>query len=311
MAKRIMDKIKQFRGDKQAVRAATNAWMAGNVGSVQTRSTNGGKRSPPFQVEAINDLTNQTNTKKARKAKPKKTKPATAVTATRAITLPVPPVASLAPYTPTAPYIPTTKKHASAKGHPVTQEAECLSDDGSGTDDDNEREENLLSDGSDVEEEDAQLMTAVQAIVTPRRQEQAQLPVEEEEMTVQQYQIVLADYQDRLLRAERQVRAISKTHLADKFMENEVRKYVKESLWKRCKFITSAETMEHCMNEVANHFAVAAEKREHWKSTYAHSVRDALNNRRNNTAQDLKKELVGKCNALRQWCMLCNIQCGL
>jgi predicted transposase YbfD/YdcC len=49
------------------------------------------------------------------------------------------------------------------------------------------------------------------------------------------------------------------------------------------------------MNEVANHFAIAMEKREHWKSTYAHSVRDALNNRRNNTAQDLKKELAGKC----------------
>ena len=83
--------------------------------------------------------------------------------------------------------------------------------------------------------------------------------------------------------------------LADKLTKNEVHKYIKESLWKRCKFITCAETMEECMNEVASHFAISLEKRDHWKSTYKHSVHDALNNRRNNSAQDLKKELTDKC----------------
>lgn len=52
--------------------------------------------------------------------------------------------------------------------------------------------------------------------------------------------------------------------------------------------------MEDCMKEVANQFAIPPDKREHWKSTYAHAVRDALNNRRNNTSQDLKKELKGE-----------------
>jgi hypothetical protein len=47
------------------------------------------------------------------------------------------------------------------------------------------------------------------------------------------------------------------------------------------------------MNDVANQFGIEDNKREHWKSTYKHVVRDALNNRRNNTAQDLKKELIG------------------
>ncbi len=95
-------------------------------------------------------------------------------------------------------------------------------------------------------------------------------------------------------RAERQIRAISKTSLADKFLENEVRKYVKEGLWKRCKLITCRETMEECMNEVADQFTIDDKQREHWKSTYEHAVRDALSNRQNNTAQDLKKELIGK-----------------
>ena len=48
------------------------------------------------------------------------------------------------------------------------------------------------------------------------------------------------------------------------------------------------------MNEVSGQFAIEEEKKEHWKSTYEHDVRDALKNRRNNTAQDLKKELNGK-----------------
>lgn len=131
-------------------------------------------------------------------------------------------------------------------------------------------------------------------MVTPSGQKRP--PAMDKPTTVEQYQAMIKNYQAQLLRAERQVRAISKTNLADKFLENEVRKYVKESLWKRCKFITCRETMDECMNEVAAHFAIEGDKREHWKSTYENAVRDALNNRRNNSAQDLKKELIGMWN---------------
>jgi hypothetical protein len=47
--------------------------------------------------------------------------------------------------------------------------------------------------------------------------------------------------------------------------------------------------MKECMNEVGDQFAIEDKKEEHWKSTYEHVVRDALHNRQNNTAQDLKK----------------------
>lgn len=276
MAKRDMDKIKDFRGSKRAVQKETAEWLAGNIGSIPTRA--GRKRTPPFQVEAIAALTKKPKGKQSSKTQPKQSKRATEVVPAPATNLP--PITQTEPHTPTASHVPTTMCAATVR---VSQDS--TDDDESGPDDD-KGDVNLL-DNSDVEDAE------VQVIVTPRRP-LAQLPHDEQEMTVQQYKLVIADYQDRLLRAERQIRAISKTHLADKFMENEVRKYVKESLWKRCKFITSAETMEHCMTEVATHFSIASEKREHWKSTYAHSVRDALNNRRNNTAQDLKKELAGK-----------------
>jgi hypothetical protein len=294
MAKRRMDKIKDYRGSKRAVQKETAEWLAGNIGSIPTRA--GSKRAPPFQVEAITALTKKpkasTRVTKTIKSK-RSTQAAMEDISTPADSTTLLPVLPIAPNTPTAPpHVLTTKPAATATVQ-VSQDSLRLSEDESGADDD-EGDVNVL-DESDTDDAE------VQVIVTPQRQP-AQLRQEDaEEMTVQQYQLVIADYQDRLLRAERQIRAISKTHLADKFMENEVRKYVKESLWKRCKFITSAETMEHCMNEVAHHFSIAAEKREHWKSTYAHSVRDALNNRRNNTAQDLKKEIAGKCKRWRQW----------
>ncbi len=51
--------------------------------------------------------------------------------------------------------------------------------------------------------------------------------------------------------------------------------------------------MDKCMNEVAEQFAIEGIKQEDWKSMYEHAVHDALNNRQNNTAQDLKKEFIG------------------
>jgi hypothetical protein len=74
--------------------------------------------------------------------------------------------------------------------------------------------------------------------------------------SIQQYQAIIRNYQAQLKLAERQICVISKTSLANKFLENEERKYVKEGLWKRCKFITCRETMEECMNEVADQFVI-------------------------------------------------------
>jgi hypothetical protein len=57
------------------------------------------------------------------------------------------------------------------------------------------------------------------------------------------------------------------------------------------------------MNKVAGQFAIPGDKCEHWKGTHAHAVRDALNNHSNNTSQDLKRELSGKCNDGVTWLM--------
>ena len=279
MAKRKQDKIKNFRGKRRAAQDATEDWMLGNVGSIVATSTGNGE--PPFQIEAakhnpptrkgIATLLKGDQTIRIRRSTSKGI--TTEVEPTRATnSLLTPPKAGSLPMEDDSVDAESDTDHVEEVDVDVYQVP----------DDDNEMDE---EEGEQVQ------------IVTPRGKTSDKPTMGDAEaeviLTVEQYQSIIRDYKERLVMAERQVRAISKTSLADRFMENEVRKYVKESLWKRCKFITCTETMSDCMNEVAAQFAIVAEKREHWKSTYAHAVRDALNNRRNNSSQDLKKELTG------------------
>jgi hypothetical protein len=177
------------------------------------------------------------------------------------------------------------------------QTDDCLSEEEAEEDAEDEEE-----DAADDEEEETQVVTPT-SNGKREPQDYEVLPT-----TVEQYQAMLRTVQAQLLRAERQIRAISKSSLVDKFLETEIKKYVKQGLWKRCKFITCRETMEECMEEVADTFSVKGNKREHWKSTYEHAVRAALNNRRNNTAQDLKKELIGTCR-LKPFCCAITTYC--
>jgi hypothetical protein len=106
--------------------------------------------------------------------------------------------------------------------------------------------------------------------------------------------VALADTAERLQRAEKQVRAISRTRIADSFQEGQVRLWTKENLWKQVKFITNDRTMNKIMTKAAKHFKVPDEEREHWMSTFAHIVRDGLNQKRNACSQDLRKTLKSK-----------------
>ena len=80
-------------------------------------------------------------------------------------------------------------------------------------------------DEMESEEEDDVVTEA--KIVTPSSKGPPKVDVP---TTIKQYQAMIRNYQAQLECAERQIRTISKTSLADKFLENEVRKYVKEGL---------------------------------------------------------------------------------
>jgi hypothetical protein len=107
--------------------------------------------------------------------------------------------------------------------------------------------------------------------------------------------VVLIETEGQLERAERQVRAIKKTRVADMFLEGQVRTWPKETLWKMCKFITNDQTMHKVMQNASKHFKVPASEQEHWKASYAHIVKDRLNQKRNASSQDLRKTIKSKC----------------
>jgi hypothetical protein len=92
----------------------------------------------------------------------------------------------------------------------------------------------------------------------------------------------------------RQIRNINKMGGVDKYELMQIRKMVKEGLFKRLKFIrTTAMEAKHT-KYLSNKLNVPAERQHEWSTTYAHCVRDALNNKRNNVSQDLKAEIKGK-----------------
>jgi hypothetical protein len=177
------------------------------------------------------------------------------------------------------------------------QNNESEADDEQESQHDAHRTDTAIGPDHDEEEDETGLEDGETQMITPptRKQKRQKHNQDDAPITIDQYKAMVTTLQAQLRNAEQQIRAISKSSLVDKFMAGQVKKYVKESLWKRCKFITCRQTMEECMEEVAHHFGIIGEKREHWKSTYEHAVRDALNNRRNNTAQGLKKELTGTC----------------
>jgi hypothetical protein len=74
---------------------------------------------------------------------------------------------------------------------------------------------------------------------------------------------VLIETEGQLERAEQQVPAISKTRVADTFLEGKVRTWTKETLWKICKFITNDQTIHKVMHKASKHFKVPALEQEH------------------------------------------------
>jgi ribosome-binding protein aMBF1 (putative translation factor) len=105
--------------------------------------------------------------------------------------------------------------------------------------------------------------------------------VEDRTQSPAEHRAVLTETEGQLVRAERQVRAISKTKVADTFLEGQVCTWTKETLWKMCKFIMNYQTMHKVMHKASKHFKVPAPEQEHWVSSYAHIVRDELNQKRN------------------------------
>jgi hypothetical protein len=100
--------------------------------------------------------------------------------------------------------------------------------------------------------------------------------------------------ESRIKILSRQIKSVSKIGAVDKYEVMMVRKTVKEDLFKKVKFITSSETEKKCMRYLCKKRNIPTDEQRDWSASYAHCLRDALNNKRNNVSQDLKIVIKGK-----------------
>jgi hypothetical protein len=113
--------------------------------------------------------------------------------------------------------------------------------------------------------------------------------------TIETLQESVVKLQTRNQMLARQIKNITKMGGVDKYEQAQIRKMVKEDLFKRVKFITTTAMEAKCMQYLSNKLNVPTETQREWIATYAHCVRDDdLNNKRNNVSQDLKLEIKGK-----------------
>ncbi len=115
--------------------------------------------------------------------------------------------------------------------------------------------------------------------------------------TIETLQESVAKLEARNQMLARQIKNITSMGGVDKYALTQIRKMVKEDLFKRVKFITTTAMEAKCMQYLSNNLNVPTETKRDWSFTYAHCVRDALNNKRNNVCQDLKSEIKGKQNS--------------
>jgi hypothetical protein len=155
------------------------------------------------------------------------------------------------------------------------------------------------STGSEDEDEDA--VEVVGTMVTNKTRGNPtnaalrnQLLPNNTEDTIETLQESVAKLQARNQMLARQIKNITKMGGVDKYEVMQIRKMVKEDLFKRVKFITTRAVEAKCMQYLSNKMNIPTETRREWTATYAHCVRDALNNKRNNVSQNLKSEVKGK-----------------
>ena len=88
---------------------------------------------------------------------------------------------------------------------------------------------------------------------------------------------------------------LQKASQEDELVTIKLRRFVKERLWKKVKFITDDTVLQKAMNTCAKHFGVEDKEKPDWKVRHAKEVQFSINNRRNNCAQDLERAYMGKC----------------
>jgi len=120
-------------------------------------------------------------------------------------------------------------------------------------------------------------------MVTPRAEESETDLVKENEAL-----------RTRLQKASRHFQMKQLINEKDELVMLRLRRYVKEQLWKKVKFITDDDVLERALNKCADQFGVDEKERYDWRQRMSREVQQSLNNRRNNCVNDLGEAFMSK-----------------
>ena len=98
----------------------------------------------------------------------------------------------------------------------------------------------------------------------------------------------------RLQQATRQTKIKRLMNEEDELLLLRLRRYVKEQLWKKVKFITNDDVLGKALNNCADHFGIEEKERQDWKLRMSREVQQSINNRHNNCITDLGEAFMSK-----------------
>ena len=100
----------------------------------------------------------------------------------------------------------------------------------------------------------------------------------------------------KLQMVARQKKVKQLIHEEDELVIVRLRRYVKEQLWKKVKFITDNSVLDQALNRCTAYFGVEDNMKVEWKLQMSRELQQSINNWRNNCITDLGEAYMSKYN---------------
>ena len=149
------------------------------------------------------------------------------------------------------------------------------------------------ADSSEEENEDEGTKTATKRRL-PTKAKQTPNPAVRAKRVAAELKKENEELKAKLADQQRALKLQKATIEEDEMRNYQLRRYVKEFLWKRVKWITDDTILQKAMNKCARHFEIVGTDLPKWKIQHSKEVQHSLNMRRNNCVQDMASAYKGK-----------------
>ena len=142
------------------------------------------------------------------------------------------------------------------------------------------------ADSSEEENEDEGTKTATKRRL-PTKAKQTPNPAVRAKKVAAELKKENEELKAKLANQQRALKEQKATIEEDELRNYQIKRYVKEFLWKRVKWITDDVILQKTLDKCARHFQIVAKDVLDWKIRHSKEVQNSLNVRRNNCVQDM------------------------